>query len=486
MQKLKYVFFRMKRIVLIQVLICISLLAMGQKCKVLDRQEGSITFEVDKDLPKPKRSITLADASVIARLALNEFQIEAECQNVLATSFADKRLWYRGKDAFFATLTEAFADHRPVKLSPDMMWELICLTFSEYVNNHAEEMRPLLVSHEGVKDLVIKTSLMDDPTFDLLHHPNANWSEVIRLFSKEIEANTKGDLAQTITADFSTTGMTERIASQVTLMDAVKQYFRFVDFAGMCGIPSITLEGTPNDWRKVVEKTQALEKYNMGWWTKELLPVLQEFVKAAEGMPNRKFWKNIVMQDRPDRLRGGDCSGEKPTVFDGWMLKLFPNTKDKTIRKTVSRSESLEQEMSHVGFKYVLYNPVTNEILEEADIELIAGFVGIEVDEATGMLSPKIGWISRKADAEAEAEARKRIAGWQQETPEEAEARTKRKSEEAAGDALTSSAPFPAAASSESALTNPPISSSAKKVTKNLAYARSITRTIRKIEKLKD
>ena len=94
-----------------------------------------------------------------------------------------------------------------------------------------------------------------------------------------------------------------------------------------------------------------------------------------------------------------------------------------------------------MGFKYVLYNPVTNEILEEADIELIAGFVGIEVDEATGMLSPKIGWISRKADAETEAEACKRIAGWQQETPKEAEARAKRKAEEATGDAVTSSAP---------------------------------------------
>ena len=379
---------------------------LAQKCKVLDSKGGSITFEVDKDLPMPERNISLADANAIARRVLNEFQIEEKCQNVLATSFADKRLWYKGNDAFFATLTEAFADHRPVKLSPDMLWELICLTFSEYVNNHAEEMRPLLVSHEGVKDLVIKTNLAEDPRFDLLHHPNANWNEVIRLFSKEIEAHTKGDLAQTMTADFSTTGMTERIASQVTLMDAVKQYFRFTDFAATCGIPSITLEGTPADWRKVVEKTQALEKYNMGWWTKELLPILQEFVKAAEGKPNRKFWKDIVMQDRPDRLRGGGCSMVKPTEFDGWMLKLFPNTKDKTIRKTVAHTESLGQENSHVGFKYVLYDPATNIIQEEADIELIAGFVGIEVDEATGMLSPKIGWISRKADAEAETLAR--------------------------------------------------------------------------------
>ena len=95
----------MKRTIIIQLLFCLSLMAMAQKCKVMDRQVGSITFEVDKDLPKPERNISLADANVIARRVLDEFQIEEKCQNVLATSFADKRLWYRGNDDFFATLT---------------------------------------------------------------------------------------------------------------------------------------------------------------------------------------------------------------------------------------------------------------------------------------------------------------------------------------------------------------------------------------------
>ena len=397
----------MKRFVLTLIVACMAGgFALAQKCKVLDHQEGSITFEVDKDLPAPTKKIEKWDGAKISGFLVGHFQISHEQQNILACSFADSPLWYQGHQVLWNALVEAYADHRPLMLSPDVVWEHICLTFSEYVNNHAEEMRPFLVDHQGVKDLVIKTDLSVDPTLDILHRKDANWKEVIRLFSQKIAQNTKGDLAKTITADFSTTGLNERVASQITLMDAVKQYFRYIDYAAVCGIPYIKLEGTPADWQKVLEKTQALEKYNMGWWTQELMPILQEFVDAANGKPSRKFWKDIVMEDRPDRLRGGGCSGEPPTEFDGWMLKLFPDTKNKTFCKTAKCTESLGPEMSHVGFKYVAYDPITNESLEEADIELFAGFVGVDVDDETGMLSPKIGWIARKADVDGETLAR--------------------------------------------------------------------------------
>ena len=45
-------------------------------------------------------------------------------------------------------------------------------------------------------------------------------------------------------------------------------------------------------------------------------------------------------------------------------------------------------------------------MIEETDIMLYAGFVGVAVDEATGALEPKIGWIARKVDEEGEQLAR--------------------------------------------------------------------------------
>ena len=394
----------MKRIVLIQVLLCISLFAMAQKeCKVLSQEVGSIKFEVDEDLPKvdtEQKSFMTLKSDGLARSLVSESVPFGYKPEILACSFAGEKMAYAREDVFFHALVRAYAEHRPFVLSPDMLWQLIGFNFSEYVNNHAEEMRSLLVPHEGVKDLKIMTEE------DILGKKNADWSDLFDKFSAEIAKNTKGDIAQLMTSDFSTTGQTERIASQITLMESLKSYFHYIAGRLACGIPYIILKGTPADWRKVAEKVQGLEAYNMGWWTKELKPIIAEFVKTAEGHPDNKFWKDIVMEDRPDRLRGGGCSMETPTNLDGWIVKLFPNMKKGEIRTTIPQTQMQGAELSEVKFKYQVLEPFTMKVLEETDIALYAGFVGVTVDEATGAIEPKIGWIARKVDEEGELLAR--------------------------------------------------------------------------------
>ncbi len=378
-------------------------LAMAQKCKVLSQEVGSIKFEVDANLPaieeEEKALYNISSANLARSLVLSTVSYRFDPE-ILAYSFADEKLSYAREDVFFYSLVRAYAEHRPFVLSPDMMWQLIGFEFSEYVNNHSEEMRSLLVAHEGVNDLKIMTEE------DILDDKNANWSDLFDKFSAAIAENTKGDIAQLMTSDFSTTGQTERIASQITLMESLKSYFHYIAGRISCGIPYIILKGTPADWRKLAEKVQGLEKYNMGWWTKELKPIIAELVKTAEGKPSSKFWKDIVMQDRPDRLRGGGCSMEKPTELDGWMVKLFPDMKNGKIRATIPQSQMQGVELSKVPLKYQLIDRETMQVIEETDIMLYAGFVGVIIDEATGALEPKIGWIARKIDEDAELLAR--------------------------------------------------------------------------------
>ena len=395
----------MKRFVLTMIVACMAgSFAMAQKeCKVLSREDGSIKFEVDENLPKvetERQSFLTVKSENLARSLVSESMPSGYKPEILAYSFAGEKISASREDVFFYALVQAYAEHRPFVLSPDMVWQLIGFKFSEYVNNHAEEMRSLLVPHEGVKDLKIMTEE------DILGDKNANWSDLFDKFSAAIAENTKGDIAQLMTSDFSTTGSAERIASQITLMESLKSYFHYIAGRLACGIPYIILKGTPADWRKVAEKVQGLEAYNMGWWTKELKPIIAEFVKTAEGHPDKTFWKNIVMEDRPDRLRGGGCSNEKPTDLDGWMVKLFPDMKKGVMRKTVPQSQMQGVELSEVKFKYQLIDPITMKVLEETDIALYAGFVGVTVDEATGAIEPKIGWIARKVDEEGEQLAR--------------------------------------------------------------------------------
>ncbi len=73
------------------------------------------------------------------------------------------------------------------------------------------------------------------------------WSEVLDDFSSQIRRHVGDKTHDLLTLTFSTTGPVERAAAQIVLMNCFKDYF--VPFMTiLCGIPSITLEGTVDDW----------------------------------------------------------------------------------------------------------------------------------------------------------------------------------------------------------------------------------------------
>ncbi len=362
-----------------------TLSVLANDGRIIAQSPGSITFEVDENLKPVDGWFDLYDGEQIAKSLLPdpEYMTEEDrkCYRIIATSFFNENNFeYQGDESpFYGTLIKAYARHMSVTLSPDMIWLLISQGFARYVNAHAEKLRSLFVDHDGKMALVVqgKDFLFED----------TDWPKIIGDIASQIEENTKGDIAQVITADFSTTGPVERVASQITLMESVKSYFTYEYIT--CGIPSITLKGTPEDWQRVLEKTQKLSQYGLDGWVKELEPILTEFILAAEGHPNQHFWQCIVMTIREDILRaaGGGCGDEtEPTVFDGWFLKLYPDEEGKT-SEAVEMGASMPSEMVHVEFKY-----------DGEDMELWAGFIATEVDSAANMLTPKIGWMVVKSE----------------------------------------------------------------------------------------
>ena len=363
--------------------------------KILAQSEGSITFVVDENLKNVEQSFFTYDGeSLVERLIVDE-NVKYEAHHIIASSFADEnKLVYHGPDAFFRSIVGAYAQHKSVTLSPDMIWLLISQGFARYVNAHAEALRPQLVDHEGQISLVVESDV------DVLSQ-KADWPKLIGGFTSQIERYTKGDIGNTITANFSTTGLTERVASQITLMDAMKSYFEYVVVYIACGIPSITLQGTPDDWRKVMDKTRRLSAYGLEEWTKSLDNVLRQILATAEGRPNPLFWKSMVKQYRPDEMQGGACDMRKPTELDGWLLKLFPDENGKTLDK-VAHTKEMESEMVRTPFKYQMIDPETGMLLNEWPMELWAGFIGAQEDRETNMVTPKIGWMVRVTETDQE------------------------------------------------------------------------------------
>lgn len=378
-------------LILSSLIACVNLYAQPAQL-ILSQKEGRITFAVD-EVEIPDNHCGLKTTGSKISLDLNR-SIDGDLFSdwepiILANSFADvDNLYDIREDVIFQMLLKAWCQHRPVVLTPDAIWLIICQQFSHIVNENPEKYRGVLVNHEGKKELKVESN-------DLFSN-QADWEGLISRFTAEIDKYTNNGLATTLVADFSTTGTDERIASEVTLMDVVKPYFDYTAVYAICGIPSITLTGTPDDWRKVLEKTLALEAFGLGWWTTELEPILQEFVKAAEGHPDYWFWKDIVNKTRPRTIQGPVCSKRQPklTKFDGWFLKFFPyDNKGKTPAK-VDITQTMLPETVVVPFKYQVVN-LDGVVLEETTLELVAGIVGVLEDPDDFAMTPKIGWFVR-------------------------------------------------------------------------------------------
>lgn len=363
---------------------------------IINQSEGSITFVVDENLPAPQANYRLLAGNQIAKIILNDEQItKKELKRIVATSFDGDSLMSAGSDVFFQCMVRAYADHRPVSISPDMVWLLVSQGFARYVNEHPDDLRDQLVSHADKIDLIVESQQ------DLLSG-QADWPKLLDGFTTQIEKHTKGDIANTITADFSTTGLTERLASEITLMESVKSYFNYKVLRIACGIPNITLKGTQHDWQKVIAKTRGLAKYGLREWVESIEPILTEFIHTAEGKPNQQFWQSIVKKQRVDKLMGGGCGPNSPTVLDGWLLKLFPDKEGATL-DSISTTKDMPSERVRVSFKYNVIDPAQGTIVRDTPMELLSGFVGIELDSITGGMTPKIGWMVRIADEEEES-----------------------------------------------------------------------------------
>ena len=304
-----------------------------------------------------------------------------------------------GFHPFVAAMHTAYAKHYPLTISPDMIWLLITQGFATHINQHPEEMRGHFVDFKGKKLLNVNR-----PSFSKGDESN-NWPGVFTEFGNLIEANTGPALLDLVTGDFSTTGPTEKIAFQITLMDAMKSYFTY-SVTTMCGIPEISLEGSVQDWEKIEAKTRELAQYDLGWWTEELLPILQEFTKAAAGQAKPEFWQSMY--------KWNEVGSGNPYIT-GWILKFFPY-KDLG-GKLVQVMGVQKSKPDKPGINYNL-SAGTDEFtsgLSQADfiwyyfgksfkMEFVAGFVGFQQDPNTFALRPEISWavIDKQLPATAE------------------------------------------------------------------------------------
>ena len=211
---------------------------------------------------------------------------------------AVRRIWIRPPVAMPAQSSSAPGSSLPRRI-------LLAQGFANHVRLHAEQLRDRFVAHQGKLLLRI---IRDDFRRG---QPNP-WPEVFEQFTASIREHL-GKRCDLVVADFSTTGALERTVSQLILLDAMHSYFNY-ELVTRCGIPRITLAGTPADWRSIRTRAEMFAEFELGWWVDELRPILDGFVAAAEGASDVAHWQLLL---KPQAMSGGP-------YLTGWLPVLFP------------------------------------------------------------------------------------------------------------------------------------------------------------------
>jgi len=358
-----------------------AILMAAGACMAADAPQ-SVTFKVSDVTPakKPYNTTTLSEG---AKLLGAEFE---------AISQKDAKIIIDVGNPFMSAVMTAFGSHRPLKLSPDHIWLLIEQGFSAHLGQNMSLLKKKGLAKFNAQKIKL-TVRRDDFVPGSQNNP---WNEVVEGFVKKIDESMDKKLSGLLIQKFSTTTPVETTAFGVVMMDSMKDYFDY-DFETLCGIPSITLEGTPEDWDKLAEAAWKLRDFDLAWWIDEIHPLLLEFAKASRGQPTIEIWKSIFKEHE-------DSGG--PYV-NGWSVKFFPYILDAfdkpTIRNPLLKSEGekplklarIPMGLSSVPFTWTFPNGQKPMLFQ-------SGFFGIEQDERTLALSPCVCWFVRSVPAETE------------------------------------------------------------------------------------
>jgi len=349
---------------------------------------ASITFQVsDVEVGELSKYTTSAEAGLRRELG----------HKIEAYSRPEGALLAYGKTNMLAAATQAaFYEHYSLTLSPDSIWLCLAKGFALHVNEHAEALRGRLVRHQGKAVLEVRR-----PDFS----PGAEnpWPEVFSEFSDQIAGHV-GKLREVIVPDFSTTGPTERLCAEVMLMDTLQAYFDYQVFCG-CGIPAITLLGTPADWRSLRARAAVFAEYGLDDWLTVLDPILGKLVETSEGKVDVQFWRSFFHEKS---MSGGD-------TVTGWLLTLFPYLERQApgariepnpfLRGWSDRHRAFARKKSRsavdpsMGPSMSLLPAALGSAplrmfwgSQEASFRIVGGLLGVRQDPETRGVAPVCGW----------------------------------------------------------------------------------------------
>ncbi|KAL9122035.1 MAG: hypothetical protein Q9187_001412 [Circinaria calcarea] len=339
-----------------------------------------------------------------------------KCAEILQSSFKlDPNIAiYPSDNGFVHGAIKAYNQHHHLVIRPEDIWFAILTQLSLYINAHAADLRGKFVSFEGKKELKV-------------HYVGNRWTVDFADFALKISYLLKenvvdAELREWMIPAFSTTTSNDKVIASILMMGSMQKYFTYKCVLE-CGLPSVTLLGSKDDWSLILSKLEKLPTFGEepAVWYTLLRPVVSRFVNSFDHPNSMKtigFWNGMVSYDMGS---GSESYTGWITAFCFWDRdgKCLCHTRQNTNSQPLDAFfDDEKEEEESFGLDGAIYHEVDSEDVapgytsvsvevddngDEFKAMMVAGSVGIRTLSSGGTLGP---------DGEKNMDTIQAEAGW--------------------------------------------------------------------------
>ncbi|CAK7224590.1 hypothetical protein SBRCBS47491_005603 [Sporothrix bragantina] len=200
---------------------------------------------------------------------------------------------------------QAWGEHLHLVLQPDEMWLTVLAQVNFYVNAHTAD-----VAARGVYDLRANETVIDAYYPDWYTFMASLYAAVTQRINPATKSNSTSGCNcdwlqhQWISPNFTTSTNEHVMAAHILMLAQTRAFERpllpSTGAALLCGLPSVTLLGTQEDWAILEWRVQQLHVFGpeAAAYGSRLLPVVRRFVETFDKPDDpsiRAFWNSIVV-----------------------------------------------------------------------------------------------------------------------------------------------------------------------------------------------
>ncbi|KAK3945684.1 hypothetical protein QBC46DRAFT_430346 [Diplogelasinospora grovesii] len=216
--------------------------------------------------------------------------------------------------SFIRGAIQAWSEHLHLTLQPEQVWLAILTQLAFYLRCHSNDTAVTKVYDYHAQ-----------PQVEIQEYPD--WYLVMAAFYGGVTDRCKADwVYDWLKPHFTTTTDDHVLAAHVIMLGLEPATVYILNKPMLCGLPSVTLDGTQADWELLLSKLDRLAEFGSepALYGTRLKPILNRFVRGfqePDGTSTKDFWNRIVLASTTTSCGAGAGAGAGAGVnaLSGWI-----------------------------------------------------------------------------------------------------------------------------------------------------------------------